>query len=187
MAHTPRIQVITPNDEDQNPWYPTTSVFLAGPTDTTPNWRTPFLATLRNLHSPPYPTAGGGGGGGGGTGGTTPHPNVTVYDPYQPRWDKTWKEDLGDDCFRAQVEWELERQDRASVVAVFFCGPSQAPISLLELGLCARSGKAVVGCEQGFCKRGNVQAVCQRYGVPMADSVDGLAGLVAEKLKGMRA
>lgn len=166
MPSTPQIQVITPNDEDQAPRYPTTSVFLAGPTEI--NWRTPFLATLRGLFA-----AGAS--------------NTTVYDPFQPRWDSSWREDLGDDRFRAQVAWELERQERATVVAVFFHGDSKAPVSLLELGLCARSGKAVVGCEPAYWKRGNVQAVCQRYGVPMADDLGGLASLVADKLKESRA
>ena len=169
MPSPPQVQVITPNDEDQNPRYPTTSVFLAGPTEI--DWRTPFLATLRGLF----------------LAGETPRPSVTVYDPFQPKWDGSWREDLGDDRFRAQVEWELERQDRATAVAVFFHGDSKAPVSLLELGLCARSGKAVVGCDERYWKRGNVQAVCQRYGVPMADSLGGLAALVADKLKGNKA
>ena len=168
MPSVPQIQVITPNDDEQTPFFPTTSVFLAGPTGGW-DWRKDFLARLGRLHSGP------------------PYPSVTVYNPFQPKWDKTWKEDLTAARFRTQVEWELERQDKATVVAVYFHAGCDAPISLLELGLCARSGKAVVGCDEGYYKRGNVQAVCQRYRVPLTDSVDGLAALVAEKLKGMRA
>ncbi|KUI55184.1 hypothetical protein VP1G_02561 [Cytospora mali] len=163
------IQVINPNDNDQTPWYPTTSVFLAGPTEF--DWRTTFLATLRGPHSAGEPS----------------FPNTTIYDPFQPKWDKTWKEDLSDQRFKTQVEWELEKQDKATIVAVFFDERSKAPVSLLELGLCARSGKAVVGCDRGYWKRGNVQAVCQRYGLPMANNLDGLVALVADKLKGMKA
>lgn len=167
MSHTPKVQIITPNDTDQNPRYPTTSVFLAGPTEIP--WRTSFLATLRSLTE------------------EVPHPNITVYDPFQHRWDGSWREDLADDRFRAQVEWELERQESATIVALFFHGDSKAPLSLLELGLSARSGKAVVGCDEAYWKRGYVQAVCRRYGVPLADDLDGLVTLVADKLKASRA
>ncbi|ROW07995.1 hypothetical protein VPNG_06111 [Cytospora leucostoma] len=167
MSRTPKVQVITPNDTDQNPSYPTTSVFLAGPTECP--WRTNFLATLRSLIE------------------KSPHPNITVYNPYQPNWGPSWREDLADNRFTTQVEWELERQESATIVALFFHGDSKAPLSLLELGLSARSGKAVVGCDKAYWKRGYVQAVCQRYGVPMADDLDGLATLVADKLKGSRA
>jgi hypothetical protein len=34
---------------------------------------------------------------------------------------------------------------------------TQSPVSLLELGLCARSGKLKVGCPEGFWRRGNVK------------------------------
>ncbi|KAK2614454.1 hypothetical protein N8I77_001277 [Diaporthe amygdali] len=165
MASTPVFQVITPNDSEQQPSYPTRSVFLAGPTEIA--WREGFIAALKQRIT------------------TT---SLTIFDPFQPKWDSTWKEDVDvDPRFKAQVEWELGSQDRATVVAVFFHGDSKAPVSLLELGLCARSGKAVVGCEPGYWKRGNVQAVCRRYGVPLADSLGGLVAIAAEKLKESKA
>ncbi|ROW09391.1 hypothetical protein VMCG_02330 [Cytospora schulzeri] len=171
MSSRPSIQTITPNDENQTPWYPTTSVFLAGATNIP--WRKTFLTILSGLHST--------------TTGETPYPNITVYDPFQPNWTGDWKEDLGDRRFKTQVEWELERQDRATTIAVFFPKGTEAPISLLELGMCARSGKAVVGCDKDYWKRGNVEAVCQRYSIPMASDLDELATLVLSKLKGMKA
>ncbi|KAI3401374.1 hypothetical protein diail_11458 [Diaporthe ilicicola] len=165
MASTPALQVITPNDPEQQPLYPTRSVFLAGPTEVP--WRAGFIAALKErLIST----------------------STTIFDPFQPRWDKTWKEDVDlDPRFKAQVEWELASQDRATVVALFFHADSKAPVSLLELGLCARSGKAVVGCDPGYWKRGNVQAVCRRYGVPLADSMGGLVAIAAEKLRDSKA
>lgn len=181
MPPQPRIQIITPNDDSQDPLYPTTSVFLSGAT--TFPWREVFLAKLRDLfHSAA------------GDDDTAHHHHhhhhpggVTVYAPFQPNWTAEWREDLDDASFRVQVGWELARQDGAAVVAVFFDARSQSPVSLLEFGLCARSGKAVVGCDRDFWKRGNVEAVCQRYGVPMADDVDGLVALVLEKLRGIEA
>lgn len=72
--------------------------------------------------------------------------------------------------------------DAATVVVVYFDERSKAPVSLLELGLVARSGRAVVGCQRGFWKRGNVQAVCQRLGVPLEEDMDGLVKRVVERI-----
>ncbi|KKY31937.1 hypothetical protein UCDDA912_g08069 [Diaporthe ampelina] len=165
MASTSIFQIITPSDPEQQPIYPTRSIFLAGPTEI--SWREDFIAALRQRLTAT---------------------SLTIFDPFQPRWDSTWREDVDEDPrFAAQVGWELAAQDRATAVAVFFHADSRAPVSLLELGLCARSGKAVVGCEPGYWKRGNVQAVCRRYGVPLADSLGGLADIAAEKLRGSKA
>lgn len=76
------------------------------------------------------------------------------------------------------MEWELEMQERADVVVVYFGSATDAPVSLLEFGLSARSGRAVVACEAGYRKRGNVEIVCRRYGVEMVDDVGGLGAVV---------
>lgn len=56
-------------------------------------------------------------------------------------------------------------------------------MSLLELGLCARvPGKAIVVCPEGYWKRGNVQIVCERFGVEMVDGVEGLKAAILERL-----
>lgn len=72
--------------------------------------------------------------------------------------------------------------DSATVVVVYFDERSKAPVSLLELGLVARSGRVVVGCQPGFWKRGNVQAVCARLGVPLEEDMEGLVMRLAEHL-----
>jgi len=81
------------------------------------------------------------------------------------------------------VEWELEKQDQADIVVVYFHPATQAPISLLELGVCARfPGKAIVVCPEGYWKRGNVQIVCNKFGFEMVDTVDGLKEAIMKKL-----
>jgi hypothetical protein len=44
---------------------------------------------------------------------------------------------------------------------------SQAPVSLLELGLHVAGGKMVVSCPDGYWRKGNVDIVCERFGVPV--------------------
>src|SRR4051812_5042107 len=92
---------------------------------------------------------------------------VAVLNPRRDAWDASWEQSIGNPLFRGQVEWELEGLERASVVAMYFAPPTQAPVTLLELGLLARSGKLVVCCPAGYWRRGNVEVVCARYGVPL--------------------
>ena len=108
---------------------------------------------------------------------------VTIYNPHRADWDSSWREDVDFAPYREQVEWELEKQDVADVVVVYFHPATQAPVSLLELGLCARvPGKAVVVCPEGFWKRGNVQVVCRRFGIELVDGVEGLKEAVLRRL-----
>lgn len=108
---------------------------------------------------------------------------ITIYNPYRPDWDSTWREDVDFEPYRQQVEWELDKQEKADVVVVYFHPATQAPVSLLEFGLCARvPGKAVVYCPEGYWKRGNVQVVCRKFGVEMVESIQGLHGAIMKRM-----
>ncbi|KAI1141728.1 hypothetical protein F5Y05DRAFT_271882 [Hypoxylon sp. FL0543] len=107
---------------------------------------------------------------------------LTIINPYRKDWDSTWREDITCAPFREQVEWELDMQDGADIVVIFFHPVTEAPISLLELGLCARSGKAIVVCPEGYKKRGNVQIVCQKYGIEVAESIEAVKQAIARRL-----
>lgn len=72
--------------------------------------------------------------------------------------------------------------EAADVIAVYFGPKAQAPISLLELGLFARTGKVVVACPKGYWKRGNVQIVCSRLGIELLDTLDELVQSLIKKL-----
>ncbi|KAI1827058.1 hypothetical protein F4861DRAFT_467192 [Xylaria intraflava] len=106
---------------------------------------------------------------------------LTIYNPMRPDWDSTWREDISFEPYRTQVEWELDMQETADVVVVYFHPVTKAPISLLELGLCARTGKVIVVCPEGYWKRGNVQIVCERYGIQMVEDVHGLRNAILER------
>ena len=51
------------------------------------------------------------------------------------------------------------------MVIMFFAASTKSPISLLEFGLYAQSGKMKVVCEDNFWRKGNVDVVCERYQV----------------------
>lgn len=109
--------------------------------------------------------------------------DVAVLNPRRDAWDATWPQDADDPRFRGQVEWELQAQERADLVAMYFAPATRAPITLLELGLFARSGKVLACCPDGYWRRGNVQVVCERYGVPMLASLDELIEAVRQRLR----
>ncbi len=110
---------------------------------------------------------------------------ITIYNPYRPDWDSTWREDIDFAPYREQVEWELDMQEEADMVVVYFHPATQAPVSLLEFGLCARvPGKAIVYCPEGYWKRGNVQVVCRRFGVEVVESVEGLRDAIVRRMGG---
>jgi hypothetical protein len=108
--------------------------------------------------------------------------DVLILNPRRDEWDNSWEQSINHALFREQVEWELAGLERATVVAMYFASATKAPVTLLELGLCARSGRLVVACPAGFWRRGNVEVVCQRYGVPLLDNLPDLVVEVRKRL-----
>lgn len=90
-----------------------------------------------------------------------------ALNPRRAAWDASWRQSIDEPRFREQVTWELDGLERADVIAMWFAPASRAPITLLELGLCARGGRLLVGCPDGFWRKGNVEVVCARFGVPL--------------------
>jgi hypothetical protein len=109
--------------------------------------------------------------------------DVVILNPRRDDWDASWEGSIRNPQFREQVEWELSAQELATVIAMFFAPATKAPITLLELGLFARSGKLIVGCPAGFWRRGNVEVVCARYGIPLVESLAALIDQARQRLK----
>jgi hypothetical protein len=108
---------------------------------------------------------------------------VVILNPRRDQWDSSWEQSIANRLFREQVEWELEGLERASVVAMYFAPDTQSPITLLELGLLARSKRLVVCCPAGFWRKGNVEVVCARYGAPLVTELPELIAVIREALQ----
>ena len=109
--------------------------------------------------------------------------DVLILNPRRDEWDASWVQSIDNPQFREQVEWELAGLERAAVVAMYFAPSTKAPVTLLELGLCARAGKLIVCCPEGYWRRGNVEVVCQRYGVSLVDDLQTLLTQVRQRLQ----
>jgi len=107
---------------------------------------------------------------------------ITILNPRRESWDASWEQSIDHSEFRGQVEWELKAQECATMIAMYFAPTEPSPITLLELGLFARSGKLVVCCPKGFWRRGNVEVVCARYGIPTVADLPGLIEAIRRRL-----
>ena len=108
--------------------------------------------------------------------------HVVVLNPRRDAWDASWRQSIDEPRFRAQVEWELDGLDRADVIAMWFAPDTRAPVTLLELGLHARGGKLVVGCPEGFWRKGNVEVACARFGVPLVGDWEAFVAAVVRAI-----
>lgn len=99
--------------------------------------------------------------------------SVTIFSPRRDDWDSSWPQDADFAPFNEQVTWELDHIDQADMVLMYFDPDTKSPITLLELGiLSANPEKVLVCCPQGYWRKGNVDIVCQRYGIPQLETKD---------------
>lgn len=99
---------------------------------------------------------------------------VCVLNPRRDDWDSGWKQEITNMPFYEQVTWELNGLENADLIVCYFSPETQSPVTMLELGLFARSGKLVVCCPDGFWRKGNIDIVCEKYGIPLVESVNDL-------------
>lgn len=112
---------------------------------------------------------------------------VLVLNPRREAWDSSWEQTEENPLFHEQVSWELEAQERATLIAMYFDPATKAPVTLLELGLFARSDRLVVCCPEGYFRKGNVDIVCARYGVPRVATLEELVATIRVRLADDRA
>jgi hypothetical protein len=137
----------------------TPSVFLAGSIEmgTAENWQSEMARLLDDLP-------------------------IVLLNPRRDEWAVDWEQSITNPPFREQVEWELAGLEQATLIAMYFAPNTKAPVTLLEMGLFARSGKLIICCPDGFWRKGNVEVVCARYDVPLLESLPQLAESIRQRL-----
>jgi hypothetical protein len=112
--------------------------------------------------------------------------DVAVLNPRRDNWDPTWEQSTSNPKFVEQVTWELNALDHADFVVFYFDPNTKSPITLLELGLCAGlhadSQNIIVCCPDGYWRKGNVDIVCDMYGLMLVKTIDDLISTIVEKL-----
>ena len=90
-----------------------------------------------------------------------------LFNPRQENWDATRPGEMD-----YQVKWELDHLEEADMIIMYILGTSKSPISLLEMGLHAKSGKMYVICEKDFYRYDNVRITCDYYEVPLYNDLE---------------
>ena len=119
------------------------SVFLAGTIDNgnSLNWQDKTIIELINLGVK----------------------NLEVFNPRREHWNPNpTKEEMEN-----QIKWEQDHLDKADVIAIVLLDDSKSPISLLELGLYAKSNKLIVFCTPNFYMWDNVRLTCKKYHIEL--------------------
>jgi nucleoside 2-deoxyribosyltransferase len=94
--------------------------------------------------------------------------NVTLLNPRRDNWNPNSSRDE----MIKQINWEMDNLDKCDVIFMNILEESLSPITLLELGLYANSGKMIVSCHEEFWRKINVDVVCDRFNIPRYDNFD---------------
>lgn len=115
-------------------------IFLAGTIDmgNSMNWQQELIFQINNLAK---------------------FPKLTIFNPRRETFD--------DDSQRYQIIWEQDHLDEADEIVMYLAKDSKSPISLLELGLYAQSGKLKVFCHPDFYRFANVNMTCEKYDISL--------------------
>ena len=97
-----------------------------------------------------------------------------ILNPRREDWDSSWEQTKENPNFKGQVKWELYGLELCKIIVMYFQPGTKSPISLLELGLHAKSEKMIVCCPDGYMKKGNVDIVCEYYGIPVVNTFEEL-------------
>lgn len=100
--------------------------------------------------------------------------DLCIFNPRREDWNSNWEQSIDNEKFKEQVLWELEALEQADHIVCYLAPDTKAPVSLLELGLYARSGKISVLCPEGYWRKGNIDIVCERFGIPQFQDFEAL-------------
>ena len=88
---------------------------------------------------------------------------TSIYNPRRDDWPSSDNHEEID----KQISWELYHLERADLIVMNILANSKSPISLMEIGLFARSGRLMVFCPKTFYRYDNVRMVCKTYHIPL--------------------
>jgi len=97
-----------------------------------------------------------------------PMERIVVFNPRRPNFTA--------DTLDEQIEWELEALEMVDTVFMWFPKDAKAPISFFEAGLYWKSGKLIVGAEDGFYRRRNLEITGSRYSVRIFVTLNEMLG-----------
>lgn len=106
--------------------------------------------------------------------------NLEVYNPRVSKWNPN----ATDKDVETQIKWEQDHLDKSDIILMYLADNSKSPISLLELGLYAASGKLIVCCTDKFYRYTNVKLTCAKYDIELINTtdIDKIIKIIYEKI-----
>ncbi|MBL7919855.1 MAG: nucleoside 2-deoxyribosyltransferase domain-containing protein [Bacteroidia bacterium] len=98
--------------------------------------------------------------------------DICILNPRRDDWDASWKQSIENAQFNEQVNWELDGLEKANIIVFYFSPETKSPVSMLELGLFARTEKLIVCCPDGFWRKGNIDIVCKKYNIKQVNTLE---------------
>jgi len=99
--------------------------------------------------------------------------DLVILNPRRDAWDAMWDQTEDNPELVKQVRWELANLELADLTFFYFQAGTLSPISLLELGkVCGANQNAIVVCEPGFWRRGNVAVTAEMARIEVFDHLD---------------
>lgn len=106
--------------------------------------------------------------------------DLTIFNPRRHDWDNSWEQTYENPFFSQQVNWELNSLDHSNHILFYFSPGTVSPVTMLELGLHIRAKNLIVVCPEGFHRKGNVDIVCERYGIKQVETLDEAVKLIID-------
>lgn len=102
-----------------------------------------------------------------------------ITNPRRENWNPDLEQSYDNAFFKEQVNWELDNLDSADLIVMYFDGNTKSPISMLELGL-YKDSNIVVYCPKEFWRKGNIDIVCNRFGIDLYEDKDIFLNVIKE-------
>lgn len=107
---------------------------------------------------------------------------IIFLNPRRDDWDSTWVQSIENPQFSEQVHWELKGLALSDFIVMVIDPNTLSPITLMEIGLYAKSGKMIVCCPDGFWRKGNVDILGEVCGYPVVTTIEEVIEAIIEEL-----
>lgn len=108
--------------------------------------------------------------------------DVVILNPRRDDWNPSWKEDINNEEFTRQVNWELDGLDKSKIAIFYFDPATKSPVTMYELGLCTNKWNLIVCCPDWFHKKWNIDIVCRRNNIQEATNLEDLISKLRVKV-----
>jgi hypothetical protein len=111
-----------------------------------------------------------------------------IFNPRRDDWDASLEQRISNPVFMGQLEWEYLAMELADKLLFYFDPKTKSPITIGEVYMLAPTvdpADIAVICPDGFWRKGNIEFICGKFGVPLFhgfyDALDHLFEDVDEK------